>query len=80
MKTAKTEIPQHVAMSWCWDNGISIYPVPQVSNGKVLKICLNKNGVETIGKDIYDNGPKIYDKIKQMYQTIYEKNAVSDMQ
>ncbi|MFK8273558.1 hypothetical protein [Capnocytophaga canimorsus] len=45
-----------------------------VSNGSRLKICLNKKGKETIGKDIYDNGPAIYDKINEMYRTIYQKN------
>ncbi|MFJ1383263.1 hypothetical protein [Capnocytophaga canimorsus] len=49
MKTAKktteiTEIPIHKIRSWCWSKGISIYPVPYVSNGSRLKICLNKKG------------------------------------
>ncbi|ATA67284.1 hypothetical protein CGC48_00805 [Capnocytophaga cynodegmi] len=79
MKTAKktteiTEMPIHKIRSWCWEHGISIYPVPYVSNGSRLKICLNKKGKETIGKDIYDNGQAIYDKINEMYRTIYEKN------
>ncbi|WGU68518.1 hypothetical protein QIU19_00345 [Capnocytophaga canimorsus] len=47
MKTSKktteiTEIPIHKIRSWCWSKGISIYPVPYVSNGSRLKICLNK--------------------------------------
>ncbi|WP_392420119.1 hypothetical protein ACF3OE_00480 [Capnocytophaga canis] len=75
MKTEKTEIPQHVAMSWCWENGITIYPIPLVPNGSSMKICVNNNGAETIGKDIYYNKThKIYDKIKELYVTIYNKN------
>ncbi|GET48820.1 hypothetical protein RCZ02_16510 [Capnocytophaga felis] len=70
----KTEIPIHKIMTWCWNNGVSIYPIPLVSNGSRLRICLNNNGKETIGKDIYDNGPAIYEKIKEMYRAIYKKN------
>lgn len=72
--TEKTEIPIHKIRNWCWGNGISIYPVPYVSNGSRLKICLNKKGNETIGKEIYDNGQVLYDKINEMYRHIYEKN------
>ncbi|GET46921.1 hypothetical protein [Capnocytophaga felis] len=73
-KTQKKEVPIHKMMTWCWSKGISIYPVPYVSNGSRLRICLNKKGKETIGKDIFDNGKAIYDKILEMYRFIYEKN------
>ena len=74
MKTEKNEIPINKIMNWCWNNGISIYPVPQVSNGKLLKICINNKGKETIGKKVFDNGQAIYDKILDLYRTIYKQN------
>lgn len=75
MKTGtKKEKPIHEIMAWCWERGVEIYPVPQVSNGKILKIAINDNGKETLGTHLYDNGIKIYDKIRELYRFIYNKN------
>lgn len=70
----KKEPDIYEIMNWCFAKGITIYPVPQVWNGKVLKIAINNNGKETIGSEVYDNGIKIYDKIRELYRTIYYKN------
>lgn len=61
------------AKKWCWDNGIKIYPLPIVSNGSILKIIVNKNGNETLGEQKYDQN-QVYEKIKELYSSIYEKN------
>ncbi|MDO5609094.1 MAG: hypothetical protein Q4G08_11635, partial [Capnocytophaga sp.] len=62
----------HVIRRWCWDNGISIYPIPVIPNGKILKIAVNINGNEKIGTQTYDN-KNVYDKINELYRQIYER-------
>lgn len=73
-KTTKTETPIHKVLNWCWLRGVTIYPIPQVSNGKLLKICVNNKGIETLGTEVYPDGQAIYDKILELYRNIYNKN------
>lgn len=71
---------------WCWDNGVTIYPVPIVNNGNVCKIAINTRGVEEIGenefvaKKVKINKKEtkyihfeLWDKIRELYKTLYEK-------
>lgn len=67
---------------WCWENGIKIYPVPIVNTGNVCKIAINIRGVEKVGetkfiaKKIDKNKYthiELWDKIRELYKTIYEK-------
>lgn len=56
--------------------GVRIYPIPIVSDGSILKIAINNRGNEKIGTEKYKN-KDVYDKIKQLYKTVYEKNNKS---
>jgi len=64
-------------MSWCWENGIKIFPHPITSTGCVLKIVISKNEDEILGEDRYT--PKtVYKKINELYTSIYNKNNPND--
>lgn len=61
------------AVQWCLDNGIKFSPFPVVSNGSVLKIVKSENGNEILGEAIY-NSENVYEKINELYLSIYNKN------
>lgn len=54
----------------CWEYGITIYPVPLVPSGKILKIAVNKNNQETLGDKLYDD-KEIHRKMNQLYWHYY---------
>lgn len=59
--------------SWCFENGIKIIPIPLNTTGTVLKIGIEKKGKIKLGEEKYTQAT-IYDKIKELYKTIFIKN------
>lgn len=73
----KTEYYYHT--KYCWARQIFIYPVPVVSNGSICKVAISIKGVEKIGSEKFmaenkNTHIKLYEKIKELYKTIYEKS------
>lgn len=63
----------HKYATWCWENGIKIFPIPLNATGTVLKIAVEKNGKIKLGEEKYTNAT-VYDKIKELYKLIFTKN------
>lgn len=61
------------AMSWCWENGVKIFPHPITQNGSVLQIVISKNENEKLGEQRY-TPQTVYKKINELYTSIYNKN------
>lgn len=64
--------------SWCNSQGITIFPVP-TSNVGIYKIAINTRGKVEQGQQYYRNEPlqgqvSIWDKIRQLYKEIFDKN------
>lgn len=64
--------------SWCFANNVKIYPVP-VSNAGIYRIAVATGNRETIGEGTYKDKPMkdhpgVWDKIRELYKQIYEKN------
>jgi len=62
----------NIYFKWAVATGIRIYPIPQTSTGTILKIGIENNGNLTIGEIKYSN-KDVYDAIKKLYKTLYEK-------
>lgn len=71
---------------YCWEKEIFIYPVPIVSTGNICKIAIKTKGVEKIGETKFVAKKikvgksefkhihfELWDKIRELYKTIYEK-------
>lgn len=59
--------------AYCWNENIFIVPKPITSNGSICKILMINKGKEKVGEEKYSN-EKVYDKIRELYQKIYEAN------
>jgi len=65
-------------VKWCNDNAILIYPIPYKSTGGSYHICVERKGVPTKGKVVFEDKPKrnensIWDQIRELYKLIYEQ-------
>lgn len=60
-------------MSWCWKNGVKIFPHPITKDGSVLQIVISKNENEKLGEQRY-TPQTVYKKINDLYTSIYNKN------
>ncbi len=65
--------PHYIYSRWCWANGIVVYPKPITSNGSILLLVLNQNGVEKIGTEKIRN-ENLAEKTTDLYRRIYEKH------
>lgn len=45
---------KHIIQSKCWEFDIRIYPVPVYGNGERVSICIEKKGVPSVGKTVYN--------------------------
>lgn len=75
------------AVKWCWDNGITIFPVisplkherPQgwkpagFKTKDKVRICLKIGTKEKIGDMEYDQDDKLYKKIEDLYMHMFDK-------
>lgn len=68
---AKTEF--YIYSSWCFANGIKVYPKPITSNGSICLLILNQNGIETLGTEKIKN-EDLTTKITDLYRRIYDKH------
>tara|TARA_R110002072_G_scaffold159636_1_gene310660 strand:- start:145 stop:399 length:255 start_codon:yes stop_codon:yes gene_type:complete len=65
---------------WCWDNGIFFCPKPLNSIGTVVVIEMIKKGrckpgTEKFSHDTPMQKRKVYDKIDELYLTVFKKNV-----
>jgi len=72
MLTRQAEISK--AKSWCFRNGIRIYPHPLDAKGTRLKIIVEKRGKQKLGNKVYDN-ESIYNEMNDLYVYYFEKNT-----
>ncbi|MGQ2982094.1 hypothetical protein [Flavobacterium sp.] len=68
----------HKYASWCNANFIKLFPVPTSSPG-IYKIAMEKKGIVTQGQQYFRDKPlknelSVWDKIREIYKEIYEKN------
>lgn len=68
----------HRYQKWCNDNEILIYPIPVYDKSESYKICVERNGVSSVGQLIFENQPKgksnsIWDQIRELYKIIYQR-------
>lgn len=62
----------NIYFKWAVATGIRIYPIPQTNTGTILKIGIENKGKLTIGEMKYSN-KEVYEAIKKLYKTLYEK-------
>lgn len=81
------EFEQILAMKWCWDAGIRIFPVisPLPSERTAswkpasfkttdkVKICVQMGSKMNYGSIEYDQNQALYDKILELYVHYYSK-------
>jgi hypothetical protein len=68
-------------MTWCWDNGIKIYPKPVLKSSGAkspkVNIEINYNGQVQKGTEIYSQDKKgaevLYRKIIELYSWYYAR-------
>lgn len=68
----------HQYQKWCNDHGIRIYPIPLYDKSSSFKICVEQNLKANIGKLVFEekpkgNEPSVWDKIRELYKIIYER-------
>lgn len=77
------EPKQHaIHFKYCVDRNIRIYPAP-VKTGQ-LKIVVETDGVQKIGEKIYLEPPEkgqisVWDKIRELYKQIYEREILKEI-
>ena len=67
----KDEIEPHICTTWCWENGIKMYPVP--THNKEMYIEIVNNGTIIRSPQTYTS-KTIYDKIRELYCHYYTTN------
>lgn len=65
-------------MTWCNENGLKIYPIPQITGDYKLAVSKLKNGrwIENIGQKTYSKKPRIgeekwWNVIDKLYRHYY---------
>tara|TARA_R110000868_G_scaffold38899_2_gene135853 strand:- start:1703 stop:1960 length:258 start_codon:yes stop_codon:yes gene_type:complete len=73
-----------LAVKWCWDNGIKIYPVVSGKDSPSfraatmrgtdkVKIVIQNGTKKREGTETYNQDKKLYEKIEELYIHLYEK-------
>jgi hypothetical protein len=67
------------SVRWCWANDIYISPVAVDNYGTRLRIDIIQNGISKPGKEVFSSKPsksepKIWHRIEELYQIIYERD------
>jgi len=75
-------------VSWCFDNNITIYPVPvketytvvKMVNGRKRKVSLpkclvevNLDGMKKRGTEVWEQDEEMYQYIQKLYDYYYER-------
>ena len=64
------------AKKYCWSKKIRIYPKPLQTGWRTkVRIVIETNGKEKIGKLEYKQDEKLYKKIDQLYESIYSRRV-----
>jgi len=63
---------------WCHDNAIRIYPVPTTPSGGTYTICVERDGICSIGKIIFEDKAtkfqkSVWEQINELYKLIYQR-------
>lgn len=66
-----TDYRPHKAQSFCFNNGIEIYPIPKTKKAWLIEV--NHNGKIARSKDSY-NSKQLTNKIWELYEHFYSKH------